>query len=80
MWGNPSHSYSYRPSLGASGGLLTLWDSFEVEVWSLVSQDHVLIIHGRFIKSNDEFYLFNVYTLFDVRAKQELWVSLSDRI
>ena len=49
-------------------------------MWSLVSQDHVLIIHGRFIKSNDEFYLFNVYTLFDVRAKQELWVSLSDRI
>jgi len=37
------------------------WDSSEVEVWSSVSQEHVLIIHGRFIKTNEIFYLFNVY-------------------
>ncbi|PNX89483.1 cytochrome p450, partial [Trifolium pratense] len=31
LWGNSSHGFSYRPSVGASGGLLTLWDSSEVE-------------------------------------------------
>jgi ABC-type microcin C transport system permease subunit YejE len=34
--------------VGASGGLLILWDQSMVEVWSSVSMDHVLIIHGRF--------------------------------
>jgi len=34
LWGDSNHSFSYRPSVGASGGLLILWDSEEVEVWS----------------------------------------------
>jgi exonuclease III len=34
LWGNSPHAFSYRSSVGASGGLLTLWDSSKVEVWS----------------------------------------------
>jgi exonuclease III len=26
MWGESLHSYSYRPSVGAAGGLLIMWD------------------------------------------------------
>ncbi|MCI22234.1 cytochrome P450, partial [Trifolium medium] len=80
LWGNSSHGFSYRPSVGASGGLLTLWDSSEVEVWSSKSNDHVLWCHGRFIKSGDEFSVANVYAPCDSGAKQELWDSLSMRI
>jgi hypothetical protein len=46
LWGNASHCYSYCPYVGASGRLLILWDSSAVEVWSLVSREHILIIHG----------------------------------
>jgi hypothetical protein len=77
LWGAPSHYYYFRPSVGASGGLLIMWDTTCVEVWSSVSIEHVLIIHGRFIDSNDEFYLFNIYALCDNGAKQLLWNSLS---
>lgn len=77
LWGSASHSYSFRPSVGASGGLLILWDSNIVEVWSSVSFEHVLIIHGRFIDSNEEFYLLNIYAPCDNGAKQLLWNSLS---
>jgi len=66
--------------VGASGGLLTIWDSLEVEVWSSVSQDHMLIVHGRFIRPNEEFYVFNIYNPYEGRAKQELWVALSVRL
>jgi hypothetical protein len=31
IWGGSSHGYSYRLSVGASSGLLTVCDSFEVE-------------------------------------------------
>jgi len=53
IWGDANVGYSFQPSLGASGGLVTLWDSSEVEVWSTTSFDHVLMITGRFSKSNE---------------------------
>jgi len=39
-----------------------------------------MMIHGRFIKSNEEFYLFNVYAPCDRITKQALWTSLSSRL
>lgn len=77
LWGSPSHSYSFRPAMGASRGLLILWDTEVFEVWCSVSIEHVLIIHGRFISSNDEFYIFNIYAPCDNGEKQLLWNSLS---
>jgi len=38
------------------------------------------MIRGNFFKSNEEFYLFNMYALCDNLAKQALWVSLSARL
>jgi len=49
-------------------------------VWVSLRGDHFLMIHGRFIKSNDEFYLFNVYVHCDQRAKHALWNSLAARL
>ncbi|GAU39714.1 hypothetical protein TSUD_275090 [Trifolium subterraneum] len=80
LWGNSSFAFSYRPSIGASGGLLTLWDSSEVDVWASESHDFVLWCHGRFLKSGEEFSVANVYVPCDPGAKQQLWDSLSVRI
>ncbi|PNY14688.1 cysteine-rich receptor-like protein kinase, partial [Trifolium pratense] len=80
LWGNSPHVFSYRPSVGASGGLLTLWDSSEVEVWTSESYENVLWCHGRFIRYGEEFYLANVYAPCDPGAKQVLWDSLSVKI
>ncbi|GAU46774.1 hypothetical protein TSUD_402850 [Trifolium subterraneum] len=80
LWGSPDHAFSFRPSVGASGGLLTLWNTSEVEVWSSTSREHVLWCHGRFTKSGEEFFLANVYAPCDLGAKQVLWASLSDQI
>jgi len=77
LWGKQSVSYSFRLSVGALGGLLTAWDNSEVEVWSTVSCEHTLIIHGRFLKSNEEFYLFNVYAPCDARERKLLWDTLT---
>ncbi|XP_024628654.1 DNA-(apurinic or apyrimidinic site) endonuclease-like [Medicago truncatula] len=80
IWGPMCHDYSFSPSVGASGGLVTIWDTAEVEVWTSCRGDNFLLIHGRFIKSNEEFYLFNVYAPCDRFAKQALWTSLSSRL
>ncbi|GAU50935.1 hypothetical protein TSUD_411320 [Trifolium subterraneum] len=72
--------YSFRPSVGASGGILVMWDTEEVEVWSTVSHPHILIIHGRFIRAQEEFFLFNVYAPCENNAKLELWDRLTGRL
>jgi exonuclease III len=80
VWGNTPFGFSFRPSEGASGGLLTIWDSMEVEMWSSVSSDHVLWCHGRFLKTGEEFWVANVYAPCDLGAKQRLWDSLTSRL
>jgi len=60
IWGDVIVDFSYRPSEGASGGIATLWNSNEVEVWSSVSLDHALVVDGRFLKSGEQFVVFNV--------------------
>jgi exonuclease III len=80
VWGSSSFGFSFRPSVGASGGLLTVWDTTEVEVWSLLSRDHVLWCHGRFIKTGEDFMVANVYAPCEPGAKQGLWGALSLRL
>jgi len=80
LWGNSSFNFSFRPSEGASGGLLIMWDTKEVEVWSSVSRTHFLLIHGRFVHSNEEFYLVNVYAPCGSRDKEALWGSLAAQL
>ncbi|PNX61277.1 cytochrome p450, partial [Trifolium pratense] len=80
LWGSSSHGFSYRPSVGASEGLITLWDSSEVEVWSTESREHVLWCHDRFSRTGEEFHVANVYAPCDDGAKQVLWDSLSARL
>lgn len=41
---------------------------------------HVLYIHGRFTRTNEELYLFNIYAPCESPANQELWDSLSARL
>ncbi|XP_045791268.1 exodeoxyribonuclease-like [Trifolium pratense] len=80
LWGSSFHGFSYRPSVGASGGILTLWDSSEVEMWWTESREHVLWCHGRFTKSGEEFYVANVYAPCDDGAQQRLWETISERL
>ncbi|GAU35674.1 hypothetical protein TSUD_162460 [Trifolium subterraneum] len=80
LWGSAPHAFSFLPSVGVSGGLLTIWNSSEVEVWSSVSREHVLVCHGRFISSGEAFFVVNVYAPCDSSAKQRLWDSLSARL
>jgi len=61
LWGSESVGYSYRPSIGAVGGIITLWNSFEVDVSVTMSFENVLIIKGRFLNSGVDFAIVNVY-------------------
>jgi len=50
--GSTTFGFSFQPSVGASGGLLTVWDPNVVEVWSSSSFNHVLVIRGKVITTS----------------------------
>ena len=80
IWNDTYVDFSYYLSNGASGGLVTLWDSKEVEVWSSFHFEHVLGIQGRFVKTGVEFTLLNVYAMCDSNRQQVLWHNISNRL
>jgi exonuclease III len=77
LWGTDGCGYSFQASVGAAGGLITMWDSSVVEVWCTMSFRHVLIIKGKVILSGEEFIIANVYAPCDISAKRDLWRRLS---
>jgi len=80
LWSNSNVDFSFQSSRGASGGLVTLWDCTEVEVWASLQFEHVLGIHGRFVKTGEEFTLLNVYASCDISHQQALWHNISLRL
>lgn len=76
IWGSSSCGYSFQPFNAAFGGLLYVWDSSEVEVWSFMSFEHVLVIKGRVIITGQEFVVVNVYAPYHTATKQILWDRL----
>jgi len=76
IWGDGPCDYSYQPSMGASGGLVTVWDRSRIYVLFTISFGHVLIIKGKVITTEEEFIIFNVYAPCDSVAKHELWERL----
>ena len=47
--------------MGASGGILTIWDTTEVDVMITRSMAHVVIIQGKMIQNGADFSIANVY-------------------
>jgi len=76
IWGSASLGFSFQPSMGASGGLLTVWDRNVVEVWSTTSFPHVLVIRGQVLQTGQEFVIANIYASCDTATKQVLWDHL----
>jgi exonuclease III len=80
LWRDGNIDFSFQPSRGASGGLVTMWDCQEVEVWASFHFEHVLGIQGRLVKTGAEFTLLNVYAPCDISCQQVLWNNISLRL
>jgi len=77
IWGDAPYGFSYQPSVGASGGLITVWNSSRIDVWSTSSFAHTLVIYGRVILTGEDIIIINVYAPCDYAGKPELWTRLT---
>lgn len=77
LWGSEDVSYSFKPSVGASGGILTMWDTSVVDICMTLNLSNALIVKGTFMKNNVDFIFANVYVPCDNRGCELLWNELS---
>jgi len=77
IWVDALFGYSFQSSVGASGGMITVWNNSLLDVWSSTSFDHVLVITGRVILTGEIFVIINVYVPCDSSAKRILWERLT---
>ncbi|KEH17203.1 endonuclease/exonuclease/phosphatase family protein [Medicago truncatula] len=78
QWGSAPMGFYFKSSVGASGGIITVWDPSVLNVWMTVNIANCLIIKGTFIKNNEVFCLANIYAPCDNRGRQVLWDAVSN--
>jgi hypothetical protein len=78
MWGAEPMTFSFKSSVGASGGIITVWDPSVLDVWLSVNIANCLIVKGRFINNNEVFCLANIYAPCDSGGRQVLWGALTN--
>ncbi|XP_058765457.1 uncharacterized protein LOC131638920 [Vicia villosa] len=75
-WRRKNIGYSYWPSTGASGGLISLWNSDCVQV--LCSFGGVGFLGLKVVWKEEVYYIVNVYSSCISGEKKELWRKLLD--
>nr|ABN08665.1 reverse transcriptase - beet retrotransposon, putative [Medicago truncatula] len=78
IWGPTPMAFSFKSSVGASGGIITVWDPSVLDVWMTVNIANCLMIKGSFLKNNDMFCLANIYAPSNIRGRQMLWEAVSN--
>jgi hypothetical protein len=76
LWGSDDVAYSFKPSVGASGGILTMWNTRVVDIWMTMTLPNSLFVKGKFLINNVDFCLANVYAPCDNRGRRDLWNAI----
>ncbi|GKA61012.1 RNA-directed DNA polymerase, eukaryota, reverse transcriptase zinc-binding domain protein [Tanacetum coccineum] len=78
LWGNFQFEYAVCPSVGRSGGLLSVWDTNSFSKLNVFPFDNLLIVEGSWLYSHMHCYMVNVYAPQDDRKKEILWNLILD--
>ncbi|GJW52227.1 RNA-directed DNA polymerase, eukaryota, reverse transcriptase zinc-binding domain protein [Tanacetum coccineum] len=61
------------PSVGRSGGLLSVWDTYSFSKLNVFTFDHFLVVEGNWLHSHLHCFMVNVYAPQDDKKKEILW-------
>ncbi|GKB84405.1 RNA-directed DNA polymerase, eukaryota [Tanacetum coccineum] len=76
MWGNFRFDFAFCPSVGRSGGILSIWDTNVFSKINVHPFDHFLIVEGKWVNENFQCFMVNVYAPQEDRNKVALWNSI----
>ncbi|KAK9058221.1 hypothetical protein SSX86_023061 [Deinandra increscens subsp. villosa] len=78
IWGNFQFDVAFYPSVGLSGGMLSIWDPSVFVKDTIFSLDHLLIVKGTWSNFSLSCYMINVYAPQLESQKISLWHSIMD--
>ncbi|GKA73845.1 RNA-directed DNA polymerase, eukaryota [Tanacetum coccineum] len=78
IWGNSQFEFAECPSIGTSGGLVSMWDSNAFSKNKVFQFDNFIVVEGTWIASHIHFFMINVYAPQDVKKKAILWNEIHD--
>ncbi|KAL4580253.1 hypothetical protein LXL04_016439 [Taraxacum kok-saghyz] len=80
IWGFSHYSWAASPSIGNSGGLLSIWDPNFVEINLVETSRHCIITSGTWKHNKQLMGIINVYAPQDDQGKQDLWDYITNAI
>ncbi|KAK9048582.1 hypothetical protein SSX86_032453 [Deinandra increscens subsp. villosa] len=78
LWGNFQFEYACIDSIGASGGIISVWDPMCFSKSEVFVLDHMLIVKGTWVNFQLEVYMINVYAPQSDALKASLWLKIMD--
>ncbi|GLT99814.1 hypothetical protein SLE2022_172280 [Rubroshorea leprosula] len=80
LWGSDNYGWEMKGSIGASGGLLCIWNSMEFVKQGVLLGDGFLCISGEWGPKRLKCNFVNVYASNDKQKKVKLWEELRQMI
>lgn len=76
LWGTNPHKWSFLPSIGASGGLVLIWDADRVEFSEVLIRKFSISLLCNLVVSNVQWVITNAYGPCLTKEKTEFWKEL----
>nr|GEY89976.1 RNA-directed DNA polymerase, eukaryota, reverse transcriptase zinc-binding domain protein [Tanacetum cinerariifolium] len=72
-WGNFNFDHTYSPSVGASGGILCVWDPKIFSKNNHTISDYFIMVRGVWIPSGKKMLIISIYAPQELSEKRMLW-------
>ncbi|GMI69972.1 hypothetical protein HRI_000666500 [Hibiscus trionum] len=76
MWYSDGFEFSFSPSVGASGGILAIWEGDRFVLESVEIERHFVMLHGRWKHEDMVCCFMVVYAPCEVSEQEGLWLRL----
>nr|GFA50724.1 RNA-directed DNA polymerase, eukaryota [Tanacetum cinerariifolium] len=76
-WGNSNYDHVWSSSLGASGGILCIWEATIFKKDNVMISDNFIAIYGTWLPNNSKILFIVVYALQQTSSKRILWNYIS---
>ncbi|XP_071688939.1 uncharacterized protein [Rutidosis leptorrhynchoides] len=80
LWGNNHCRFLQKEMVGNSGGQLFIWDSNCFDVTNSFISDFCIGVHGKWMSTENDFSIINVYGPHDDHNKKRCWSFLYNKI
>ncbi|KAL8513819.1 hypothetical protein ACS0TY_013073 [Phlomoides rotata] len=73
IWGRGNFNWSFKPSVGRSGGIISIWNSDKFICSSSWFMEGAVVVNGYWIADDSQCMIINVYAPCPLSEREDLW-------